>query len=783
MKKALALVIVLILFVSVSPAAYDIDKIEAARKNLIKEISEKNHTKALSILDSIKALDPRIYKINNFPFLEAYLKAKDSKREEAERLYLGLLREDTVLKDYILFELSGLTQGKKQKAAVKHLKVLISDYPKSSLYLKALERLADLYFNMGDFPNARKQFNLLSRKSRAKRRTAKLKIAEIYEREGNLKTAAGNYYSLLYSSRSDTALKALENLESLEKRQGKLYYSSLYSYKQRAMTAFSNRSYSLAVKYFLKIYRSNAKKNPYNAEAIYYLARTYERSGKHDQAIVYYKKLINAYPRGRWERRGLYHLARVYFIGGSNTAAVDTLKYLVRKHPGGSHTLSGYFLLFQNAIASSDFKSALVYASKAEKKYKYTRITRKIILEKAMIFYQQKRHSEALGLINDLLKYRRNSTAFKAELRFWRAKIYEAQGLDEKSQDEFLYIIQKYPNDFYRYLARDRLRVYYTGRKRPFFKSELEKGNKALSAAKFDEAHRRFALVMSISPYYDIVEEAKEKIRFILSRNKTKRKALTIQAYPARPLLLSPAGKGKNSRHFLLSSEFAFLGLYEHAAEEFRRYRANDYRDMDKLYTLASYYTRAGNPHKALYWGESLIRQAGRDIDYHLLPQGLKKILYPRDFEEIVESLAKERKIDKYFVLALIREESKFLPDAKSAAAARGLMQFIPSTARDIAAELGLAGFELDDLYRPEVNINLGTRYLANLMTEFENNPLYVLSAYNSGERNTERWKKRCSSEEPEEFIGRIGYTETRNYVKRVMASFRAYHTINSPGQ
>ena len=109
-------------------------------------------------------------------------------------------------------------------------------------------------------------------------------------------------------------------------------------------------------------------------------------------------------------------------------------------------------------------------------------------------------------------------------------------------------------------------------------------------------------------------------------------------------------------------------------------------------------------------------------------------------------------------------------------------MQFIPSTARDIAAELGLEEFELDELYSPKLNINLGTKYIANLMKEFKHNPIHVLSAYNSGEINTERWKKRCVSKSPEEFIARIDYSETRSYVKRVMASFRTYQTMNSPG-
>jgi soluble lytic murein transglycosylase len=252
-----------------------------------------------------------------------------------------------------------------------------------------------------------------------------------------------------------------------------------------------------------------------------------------------------------------------------------------------------------------------------------------------------------------------------------------------------------------------------------------------------------------------------------------------MKPYPERPVILSTIKRADHNIHFLKASEFAFLGIYEQAADEFSVYRAGDYKDLEKLYTLATYYAKAKNPNRALFWAESLTKQIDRNLDMLLLPEGLSSLLYPKEYENIVDNFSKQRSVDKYFVLALIREESKFKKDAKSPQAARGLMQFIPSTARDLAAELGLEDFETDDLYTPELNINLGTQYLSSLMKNFQNNPFYVLSAYNSGEANTKRWKERCTTESPEEFIARIDYPETRNYVKKVMASFRTYRTIN----
>ncbi len=783
MKKFLQASLILIILLSLSGGTFKIDTLREKHELLKENISDGKLENAVKTLEALEALDSRVYKYNNYDFLKAWTLSRLGRGAEAATIYTNLDSEDGIFEDYILHELARLRKKNNPERSISYLKRLISRHKNSLLYLDSIEMLAGIYKEQNDFSNARKYYDLLSRKSYAKRRESKYIQARMYEEEGKLKKAASLYYSLLRSRRSDTALNALLSLEELEKKTGKNYYTSLYSLRHRAKTAFANRSYDLSAKYFLKIYNSRAKKNPYKAEALYFLSRTYERSGMHDQAIVHYRKLIRSYRKSSWERRGLYQLARIQFIKGMDRDAVDTLNFLIKTHSRSRITSNAYFLLFQHYVANGDIEKSLKYSKIISKKYPHYSLTRKVLLQTAIIDFQLQKYDESLKIINKLLSYRRNSSSFKAELHFWKAKNYEESGRPSRAQDELLHIITEYPNDFFRYLAQDKLKIHYAGNKKPFFTQQIQDADKWIQQGKLNKAEETLSLVLSISPYPDTVKTAAEKLRYIMSRNKKKQEILNISAYRERPILRAPLKTGNTNRNLLKAKEFAFLGLYELAAEEFKKYRAKDYRDIEKLYTLATYYSRGKNPHKGLFWAESLVKLIGKDIDYNLLPEGVRNLLYPRDFEDIVENFSSERKVDKYFVLALIREESKFHASAKSPAAARGLMQFIPSTARDIAAELGLEDFELDDLYVPELNINLGTRYLANLMKEFQNNPLHVLSAYNSGERNTERWKKQCSSEEPAEFIARIDYNETRNYVKRVMASFRTYRNNYEPGQ
>ena len=151
---------------------------------------------------------------------------------------------------------------------------------------------------------------------------------------------------------------------------------------------------------------------------------------------------------------------------------------------------------------------------------------------------------------------------------------------------------------------------------------------------------------------------------------------------------------------------------------------------------------------------------------------------FPLAFWKMVKQHAEERGVDPYLILALIRQESLFDTRARSSAAALGLMQLLPSTAKRVAKQLGMSSPSPATLFEPEVNLALGTQYLKDLLQRYSNNWFKAIAAYNAGESAVDRWEKEIVTDDSEEFVERIPYTETRGYVKLVMRNHRIYKKL-----
>ncbi|PKL48867.1 MAG: hypothetical protein CVV37_07805 [Nitrospira bacterium HGW-Nitrospira-1] len=152
---------------------------------------------------------------------------------------------------------------------------------------------------------------------------------------------------------------------------------------------------------------------------------------------------------------------------------------------------------------------------------------------------------------------------------------------------------------------------------------------------------------------------------------------------------------------------------------------------------------------------------------------------YPIAFWDSVEPTAKKFNIDPLVVLSVMREESRFDVNAKSAAGAYGLMQLMPQTAYRLDQSLKLGINRPSQLTVARDNIQLGSFYLRSLFNEFHSLP-HVLAAYNAGESAVRTWQDRGKYKSVDEFIEDIPYAETRNYVKKVLTSYFQYKKLSS---
>jgi soluble lytic murein transglycosylase len=152
--------------------------------------------------------------------------------------------------------------------------------------------------------------------------------------------------------------------------------------------------------------------------------------------------------------------------------------------------------------------------------------------------------------------------------------------------------------------------------------------------------------------------------------------------------------------------------------------------------------------------------------------------LYPAPYREAILSTSRARKLDPRFVLAIIRQESVFKPQAKSPSGARGLLQLTIDAAQKYAPGAGLSNVRESELYRPETSIQVGGEYLADLTRMFPNLLEAVAASYNGGEDNVARWVKRAKQKDPGVFTSEVGFDETKAYVQKVMANYRAYRQL-----
>lgn len=146
---------------------------------------------------------------------------------------------------------------------------------------------------------------------------------------------------------------------------------------------------------------------------------------------------------------------------------------------------------------------------------------------------------------------------------------------------------------------------------------------------------------------------------------------------------------------------------------------------------------------------------------------------YPQAYRKSVEKFAKEYNVPNEWVWAIMRTESMYKTDVISPVGAKGLMQLMQYTARNLTKLRGEVGDTIE-LLNPDVNIRLGAQYLGRLYAKFKGQLPLVAAAYNAGPHRVEGWLVNFGQLETDEFVEHIPFLETRNYVKKVVR----YHTF-----
>lgn len=397
----------------------------------------------------------------------------------------------------------------------------------------------------------------------------------------------------------------------------------------------------------------------------------------------------------------------------------------------------------------------------------------------------------------------------KSEVAFLKAFVLEQ--LDRHTEAINAYLaIPDGRNEYYGWQATERLLALAQNETaKPLIEGRLNifrlTANQALAKSEFETARQVATNALRLTENPEIKRELLEIARRAYSQLPNYKNVPVAELMKfGRQSLLTGNQQITTYNSQSIANELLFLGLYDEATPELERSLSQNLNSdvsasnenekpetkpaenksktkisvSNPSYTLAVFYKRGDLANRSIGYIEPLWRNVPADYLLELAPREAVELLYPTPYNESLQHFAIPRKVDPRFALSIMRQESRFNPDIKSVAAARGLMQFISSTSNDIAKQLNMDNFHSNDLYHPPTAILFGSQYLSNLQRQFQGELPAVAGAYNGGELNVERWIKRSYSNDPVRYVPEFLFAQSKDYVYKVMANYRVYKML-----
>jgi soluble lytic murein transglycosylase len=341
------------------------------------------------------------------------------------------------------------------------------------------------------------------------------------------------------------------------------------------------------------------------------------------------------------------------------------------------------------------------------------------------LLYRTDRQREAIRIWQQIVDQKDSDV--EPQALYWIARAHGQLG-DAKAKDLFTQLCQRFPYTYYCQMARE------------------QGGIPIPPRAEQDPA---VAPVSSVQPVPEVAHGSAQDSQ---AANRTQ-----IEQQPA----------------FKRAVELRLLGREQDAARELSALTDRYSRDPETLAALSIMLNEVGAYHHALRlvrsrFREKLERTGGAIAD------GLWNVAYPTGLIPTIKMSATNG-VDPFLVAAIIREESQYDWKAVSRVGAIGLMQVMPTTASAVAQQHRLPTVSREDLFDQEINIRIGVRYVEQLLAQFSGNVAQAIAAYNAGPVVVGTWAAAYRGRSEDEFVELIQYQETRQYVKRVLRSYKEY--------
>jgi soluble lytic murein transglycosylase len=460
--------------------------------------------------------------------------------------------------------------------------------------------------------------------------------------------------------------------------------------------------------------------SPRRAEARLKLGIAQVRLKLYDQARETFRALVKDGGAGSYEAS--VWLARVYLRQGQG----DKLLELVRTLPTSflSAEQKGQIILFAGIWLEDQgrFDDAVVRYRQVVKIGEPASQRAEARWRVGWVYYRMARYREAGDELRVLAD--QHDSDFEPQALYWMARAAELNH-QPQTRDVYAQLCQRYVYTYYCQLARERMDLPWSE------PSVLE----PISAA------------ASMNGDTPVIGESTRSV--------------------------SPRAEIEQQSAYQRAIELKTLGLDSDAARELAGLTDRYSRDPDVLMALATMLNEVGAYHHALRLARARFRdkleRTGGAVD-----PSLWKVAYPTGLLPTIKGQGAIG-VDPYLVAAIIREESQYDWRAVSRVGAIGLMQVMPGTANTIAQRLGFSTVGRDDLFDQETNIRIGVHYVGQLLEQFSGNVAHTIASYNAGPIVVGSWIALHRGRSQDEFVELIPYQETRQYVKRVLRSYREY--------
>ncbi|MGE5220589.1 MAG: tetratricopeptide repeat protein [Chloroflexota bacterium] len=467
------------------------------------------------------------------------------------------------------------------------------------------------------------------------------------------------------------------------------------------------------------------------------------RERQTDDAEILYRKLLNNVTEADFRLRLLSRLAGLYLSVRKRDEALPVLQQIAREYPETGEAPKALFQIAQILWNRHDNAAALGYFKIIIEQYPASPQVGRALFAAADIHEFFGRKDEAVQLYERIIKSSPQGP-LRDDARWRLAWLYYNRGEPAAAMATFRALARQSRTNAFAIAA-----LYWQAR-------STEKVGDAESAVR---VYRRIVNGGGESYYQDLALRGLERLG--APYNEPKAVVPKMVEEPDPPMTDDVAF------HLVRARDLAELSLHQLAVAELDEINDSKPNARLRMLLMREYFRNRAYGRSLKFADQLPSSQSERDL-----------YRFPLAFWDLIQQKAREREIDPYLVLALIRQESLFDARARSPAAALGLMQLIPPTAARVAKQLGLAAPSQERLYEPEVNLTLGTQYLKDLLQRYSNNWYKALAAYNAGEAAVDRWEKELATDDIEEFVERIPYVETRGYVKLVMRNHRIYKRL-----